>query len=901
MDPLFSKIIINDAYAEPSRQLNLLRRGLDESEVLDGRRPAGYYVGGRSEADRTLSTREWRELTGVNHIRERVARWRNAGYPSCMPVTRALLVHWMQSDRAGVRLFFCQREAVETIIWLVEGEESERAGLTEVTAPDPFLRYCCKMATGAGKTTVMAMLAAWSVINKVTHRQDARFSDAVLVVCPNLTVKERLQVLYPSHPKNEYDDKGLLPPGTDFKERLSQGRFQISNWHQLAVASDEGKRQVQQRGEESDAAFAHRVLREVGDKENLLVFNDEAHHAYRKNPERQDAEGEEEFLETEEIDEFEREATIWIDGLDRIHRARKVRLCVDLTATPYYIARSGYDDGTPFPWVVSDFGLVDAVESGIVKVPRVPKGDDSGKSEPKYLHLWEHIRDKLPKRGVEEDAAESPLTRILMESEGALRSLAYLYRKTFEAWRERKSEVPPCMIAVCNNTRTAEMIAGFISGPDFHEEFRNEEGIERTLRIDSALLRRAEAEAEGDEKAQLLRRKVATVGKPGTPEESPGGQIRCVVSVAMLSEGWDARNVTQILGLRAFSSQLLCEQVIGRGLRRSSYEDLTQPEYVDIYGIPFQFLPVQQHAPGGTHQPVTHVRALPERAALEIAFPRVTGFFMDVGTELEVDETRLEPIDIRPELEPGNVMIGEAASMVAGAPLSGGLRAGKERLAAGEVYTDDRLQTSMYWIAQEVVSALPAEHRPYLYPRVLEVVRRYVQTKVRSSGDLRPMLVLGRYRHDVANRIRQALRTRTGQAIQLPVFDPIRPAGTTREVNFTTRRPTYVTQKSHVSHVVCDIGVDKEVPDDRRWEYRVAKALDEHLAVVSFAKNDHLEHPGQGRVRPMLPRRPASSNPTRGRRRGRMRPRSSRTGRWGRKTEPLSPTSCGCRGVLPRR
>jgi type III restriction enzyme len=666
VDPLFTRIVINDAYTEPAQHLNLLRRSDSEPEVLPGRRLAGYFIGGRSSADAMVTEREWRPLDGVNKIRERVGRWRQAGYPGVTPVTRKLLDCWNRSDRPGVNLFFCQREAAETIIWLTEAPESDRAGLREIAAPDPFVRYCCKMATGAGKTTVMAMLAAWSVINKVTNRQDARFSDAVLVVCPNLTVKERLQVLYPSHPKNDYDEKGLLPPETDFKERLAQGKFQVSNWHQLATIRDEGKRQVLQRGEESDPAFCRRVLTELGAKSNLLVFNDEAHHAYRKNPEVAIAESaDEEILETEDLEEFEREATVWVEGLDRIHRDRSVRLCVDLTATPYYIARSGYEDGTPFPWIVTDFGLVDAVESGIVKVPRVPRGDDSGQSEPRYLHLWEHIRHKMPKRALDGDPGDVPLTKILMESEGALRSLAHLWRRTFQSW-QGQSEVPPCMIVVCNNTRTAEVMANFLSSGEVLEDLRNTETEERTFRIDSALLRRAESEAGGDAKAEELRRKVATVGKPGPPEQSPGGQIRCVVSVAMLSEGWDARNVTQILGLRAFTSQLLCEQVIGRGLRRSSSENLIDPEFVDIYGVPFQLLPVQRQAPGGAHKPATHVRALPERAELEITFPRVVGFFLDVRSDLEVDESKLEPLEMKRETEPGRVEVDEGATYYGG-------------------------------------------------------------------------------------------------------------------------------------------------------------------------------------------------------------------------------------------
>jgi type III restriction enzyme len=840
VDPLFSRIIINEAYEEPSQHLNLLREGLGEDETLAGRRPAGYYLGGRSEADQQVSARAWRELVGVNKIRERVGRWRAAGYPGVTSVTKALLDWWQRRDKAGINLFFCQLEAAETIIWLVEAPESDRAGLGEITAPDPFTRYCTKMATGSGKTTVMAMLAAWSVINKTTNRGDARFADAVLVVCPNLTVKERLQVLHPSNPQNEYDSKALLLPGTDFKERLSQGRFQISNWHQLAVQEDRpGK--ILQRGQESDAAFCRRVLRDLGSKEDLLVFNDEAHHAYRKNPDALgEVPGDEGILEIEDAEEYEREATVWVEGLDRVQRNRKIRLCVDLSATPYYIARSGFADGTPFPWIVSDFGLVDAVECGIVKIPRVPRGDDSGEAEPRYLHLWEHIREKLPKRALDGDAADAPLVQVLMEAEGALRSLGYLWTKTFKAWRDKKSEVPPCMIVVCNNTRTAEVVSNFISGPDFQEEFRNAGGQERTLRIDSALLRKAEAEGEGnaDARAQLLRKKVATVGKPGPPEAVPGGQIRCVVSVAMLSEGWDARNVTQILGLRAFSSQLLCEQVIGRGLRRSSYDELSEPEYVDIYGVPFQLLPVQRQSPGGEHKPATNVRALPERIELEIEFPRVVGFFMDVGTELEVDESKLELIELSAEEEPSVVEVGEAASYYSAGAHSKRPDPTREVVRAADVY--GRVQTTVYKIAHEVLREISEEHRPHVFKRVLDVVKRYVDSKVRTRGVAIEMIGHGKYRDQIVQNVRGAIRTKTGEAVELPIYDLVQPVGSTRYVSFLTRKPIYLAAKSHINAVVCD-PAHNDVELDRLWEYRVAKAIDEHAAVRSFAKNDHLD------------------------------------------------------------
>jgi type III restriction enzyme len=822
--PIFSKVIINDAYAEPAQHLNLLRKVASEPELLVGRRPAGYY---RTDVN---GTEVFEEMVAVNRLRDRLRSWREAGYPGTTRVTQALLRQWNRGDRDR-KQFFCQREAAEAVIWLTEGPEDERANLP-LKAPDPFRRYCCKLATGAGKTTVMAMLIAWTVINRVTYPRDPRFTDAVLVVCPNLTVKNRLQELLPTHPESTYRTMELLPETTDFAQVLSRARIQIVNWHKLAVDDDTGTRGVLQRGEETDGAFARRVLADLDDAKNILVLNDEAHHAWRVNPEGAAVIEAEEALELDDAGEFERSATVWIEGLDRIQRARGIRQCVDMSATPYFTALSKYPDGQPFPWIVSDFGLADAVECGIVKIPRVPKGDDSGESEPRYLHLWEHVKDKLSAKALGGEATETELMKGLMAAEGAMRALTHHWNRTFETWTADKSPVPPCMIVVCNNTNSAAFIERFIAKGDLHPAFQNEEGAERTFRIDSTVLRRAEG---GDTGAQeeALREKVSTVGKAGRA----GGGIRCVISVAMLSEGWDARNVTQILGLRAFSSRLLCEQVIGRGLRRADYSDLWRPEYVDIYGVPFSLIPVEREKGGARDlTPPTMVAALPEREDFEITFPRIVGYRPETTVNMNIDESKLEPLMLDAGDEPTRVFMGEGVSYYA----TGGQlvqATGEEMLRIEDFLA--REQTVAFVVARELCERLPEHHSRFLFPRALQVAEDFIENRVETNGLPRRLVALTKHYMEIVERILAAVVTATGETIYRPMTSVFSPEGSTKSVAFATRRPTYVPTKSHVSHVVLDPQHDDAALTDL-WEYQAAAHLDAHTRVKAFVKNDHL-------------------------------------------------------------
>ena len=873
------KPILNNPFREPKRYW-LYEQDTGLPRVAPGRRPAGYYYRDPSRAREAsaqmsmLADETFVQLEIVNEIRERVGRWREQGYPGATSITKRLLEHWQQSERER-QLFFCQREAAETIVWLTETEAGRRMANrvpTDVPAdPDsvergygPLTRYCAKMATGSGKTVVMAMVIAWSVLNKVHGSRSNRYSDAVLILCPNLTIKERLggaprdltldgqepeRALIPGARGNYYERFDLVPAG--LLADLGQARIHITNWHALAIADDSGRRGVVQRGRESDAAFCSRVLRNLGSRNNLLVINDEAHHAYRPRP--LDEEDDKlSGLSAEDKNALRRdkeEATVWVSGIDRIKSVRGINFCLDLSATPFYIKGSGYEESTPFPWVVSDFGLVDAIESGIVKIPRVPVADDTGAPEPRYFRLWKWIMDNLPaaERGT---ARRKPKPEaVLREAEGALQQLAGLWVANADAWAGSGYAVPPCMIVVCDNTDISKVVYEYIAndGKGALERLRNEPGEENTLRIDSKLLADADF-AEGSSNkavaAEELRRKVSTVGKL----EEPGADVRCVVSVGMLTEGWDANNVTQILGLRAFDSQLLCEQVVGRGLRRSSYDfDLDEDgvpmneEYVDVYGIPFEVIPIKKRAAGPppAPKPSTLIQALKEREHLKIEFPRVDGFVFAATDKIAVNLADVEPISVTPSVEPTTVIARARVGYETGGTALHGVGEPVTQTRQ-EFYESVRLQEIEYEIARLVTEQMVTRDefrfraRHLLFPQVLAIVRTYVRRSVRFNGADQREIGLLTYVEAIVSRLGTAIRpvSDDGSAKLLPRIERFRPTGSTDEVSFRTGRDVRGTIKSHISHVVLDTTT---------WEASVAFQLETSSLVRTYARNDHLD------------------------------------------------------------
>jgi type III restriction enzyme len=743
-------------------------------------------------------------------------------------------------------------------------------------------RYACKIATGSGKTVVMAMLVAWAFCNRGTKPGDPRYPRRALVVCPNLTIKERLQVLRPGAAGNYFEQFDLVP--TALRPELAKGKVLVTNWHGFSPEAEiqkVGGVSILRLGAETPEAFARNRLADLWDDEPLMVLNDEGHHAYRPAPL-----GEEGTLSADEKAERE-EATVWVSGLDQIHAACGIGFCVDLSATPFYIGGSGYPEGSPFPWIVSDFGLVDAIESGITKIPRLPAIDNTGRPDPKYFKLWEHITRDL-KAGEKLTGGKPKPEVVFRKAEDALLTLAGQWKERFQQFNNStpgQERTPPVMILVCDNTSIANHFHRMISGEELigvgdanededddtprrrkkpkpkknysaglqgFRELWNDKGAEVTLRIDSELLAQAESEdpkATRQEAAEELRKIVSTVGKPG----GPGERIRCVVSVNMLSEGWDANNVTHILGLRAFGSQLLCEQVVGRGLRRMDYTPdpttgLLTPEYVDIFGVPFSLIPFKgrepKKGPPPEDRPKNEVMALPERKQFEIRFPVVEGFAVALQHNLiKCDVKNVERTRVDPSSTPTAAFLRPQVAYQIGHPgVYGGF--GFEPVNREEYYRSVHPQTIEFEIAKEVVRALTEASQPgkeklrrqsraALFPQVLRVVSAYVANRVENA--VHPCEIgLQTYAQRIVSLLLDAIEPddARGEAPIVPRLNRYKPIGSTAAVHFKTVKPVQATVKSHLNFVACDT---------KSWEQAAMFQLEALPQVVCYSRNDRLE------------------------------------------------------------
>ena len=916
---------------------------------LGDRRPASYWFKtertGSAQLTLTgLAEEERDDLPLVNALREDVTKWRNAGYPGATNVTRDLLRHWNRTDRAR-RLFFCQIEAVETIIYLQEirfpgkvgvrgnpklskddlnkllaGERPSFSNPGQDFYPrliDPgsdasqaaLRRIACKMATGSGKTVVMSMVVAWAFCNRGQNPATTLFPNGVLICCPNLTVKERLQVLRPERPDNYYEAFDIVP--LKYRPLLQAGKVLVTNWHRFAPESEhsEGGKNyaVVNKGPETPDTFARRVLEDLYDRLPIMVMNDEGHHCWRPAASEDDA-------GAVDKDEAE-EARVWLDGLDRINNCTSrpasnpgVSICLDLSATPFYLKGSGHPEGRPFPWIVSDFGLVDAIESGIVKIPRLPVMDTTGRPDPKYFKLWKAINENLEPGERLPGKAKRPKPEVVYrEAEGALQQIASQWKERFEqmdAATPGQEHVPPVLILVCDNTDIAEVFYRKISGESevepvteaevtevlgeddedisaesnirapkaksgkrktttvygkgaiFPEYLSNTPQVNRTIRIDTKLL--ADAESDDPKKkrqdaAEELRQVVATVGKPG----QPGEHVRCVVSVSMLTEGWDANNVTHILGIRAFGSQLLCEQVVGRGLRRMDYvpdpkTGLLTEEYVDVYGIPFSVIPFKGRpvkAPAPDDRPKNHVRALPQRKALEMRFPVVEGYAFALRKNLiRCDVDGMPFLDIEPNREPTATFVRPTVGYQEGSASTHSSPFQFVEQDREEYYRETHLQTIEFQIARLIVDqltiagadaldrrrrVLALQSRHQLFPQVFRYVDEYVLRKVNFQNCDKCELGLEKYVQRIVERLRDAIvpDESEGEAPLLPITNRYKPIGSTAEVDFKTTRACHVTFKSHIDQVVLDNLV---------WESSAGFRLESSHAVQFYARNDHL-------------------------------------------------------------
>ncbi len=756
------RLIVNSPYEEPERYWRYDRE-TQLFDLIEGeRRPAGYVRA--SERSKSFDDPgEFIELPLVNRIRGRVKQWREAGYSGVTGTTKRLLKHWYDPDqREGRRFFFCQLEAMETLIWWVEAPPSERQGIEIPGDGGEFTRLCSKMATGSGKTIVMAMLIAWQVLNKVASPQNLSFSKNILVVAPGLTVKSRLQVLLLHGPGNYYDEFDVVPPG--LRDRLRQAKVMVRNWHTLMPLDPNDGPKVVKKGPERDEAFTQRVLEEMASAKNIVVINDEAHHAWRVPPKSSSGRKDKEY--TDQV----KEATLWVGGLDRIHRTRNILTCFDLSATPFAPTGKQSGEATLFDWIVSDFNLNDAIESGLVKTPRVVVRDDGKLSGDYKSRLYHIYRDPEVQPDLNRNAKrEEPLPDLVTTG---YYLLGQDWLETAERWEAANASTPSVMITVGNRTETAARVHHAFAKGNIQVEGLGDPA--RMLRIDYTVLKKAEereeaatvetptvtedeeAEENGaapkklsaQQQAELLRRTVDTVGRLG----EPGEKVQNVISVGMLSEGWDAKTVTHIMGLRAFSSQLLCEQVVGRGLRRTSYEvdpesGLFEPEYVNIFGVPFTFLPHEggDGPPPPPPSPKTRIEALPKRSEYEIKWPNVLRVDHEYRPRLELDFERVEQLELNAKDTP---MLAQLAPIVAGKPNIEQI----QEIDLLDLARENRIQRIAFQTARDIFDQMKPSwngNREFLLVQLIKLVERFMQSdririipEVFGKDDLRRRLIL---------------------------------------------------------------------------------------------------------------------------------------------------------------
>ncbi len=907
----FDHPILNSPYEYPKQHWELDAQGQPTLRIIESRRKAEFITPipkprkHKESADQRelifdegkgLSTEEqqYDPTSMINKIRGYVDQWRTLPNPKdwqVTPETVRLLQHWRLHRFNNIRPFFCQIEAVETIIWLTEVaprldkaskeilETLQRANLSN---PD-LLRIALKLATGAGKTTVMAMIIAWQTINAVRRPNSSKFTRGFLVVTPGITIRHRLRVLLPNDPDSYYASRELVP--NDFLPDLERAKIIITNYHAFKLRekleiSKGGRALLQGRGPdistlETEGQMLQRVMPGLMGLKNILVLNDEAHHCYREKP----VENGDEAIDSEGRQEAEKNneaARLWISGLEIVKRKIGINHVIDLSATPFFLRGSGYAEGTLFPWTVSDFSLMDAIECGIVKLPRVPIADNiPGEEMPKFRNLWEHIRSRMPRKGRGKSNRLDPLS-LPVELQTALEALYGHYEKTYRLWQVAGINVPPCFIIVCQNTSISKLVYDYVSGffrenedgsttlengrlalfRNYDDEHGNPYPRPRTLLIDSEQLESGDAldtnfremasdeidrfrreiiERTGDRRSaenltdqDLLREVMNTVGKPGRL----GDSIRCVVSVSMLTEGWDANTVTHVLGVRAFGTQLLCEQVIGRALRRQSYdlneENLFNVEYADVLGIPFDFTAKPVIAPPQPPRETIQVKAArPERDHLEIRFPRVQGYRVELPEErLTAEYNKDSVLELSPDL------VGPSVTRNAGI-IGEGVDLSLEHLQ------DMRQSTVLFHVTKRLLYTKwrdPGEEpKLHLFGQLKRITRQWLDQCLVCKGGTYPAQLMYQELADMAcERITAGItRSLVGMRPIKAVLDPYNPVGSTIHVNFTTsKRLRWETdaRKCHINWVILDSD----------WEAEFCRVVESHPRVIAYVKNHSL-------------------------------------------------------------
>lgn len=880
--------------------------------------------------------------TDLNHIinllRKEVCEWREAGYKDVTRVSQTLLNYWFNNAEREVtqQLFFAQQEAVETAIWLNEVADKSNIGnniLTQLRdawaiVPDSekvLPRIGFKMATGTGKTVVMACLILYHYFNRQEYRSDTRFADNFLIVAPGVTIKDRLNVLYvdtittnKDEIKDYYRVRGLVPPQfSDLLDGLN-AKLIITNFHAFelktlqgnkkspfdnkVIGTTESGKEIKKEALENPSLMIKRLAGNFKPGSRLLVINDEAHHCYYPKPkeDKKSSKYKTEFETTqeekEEVKEENERAALWYNGLLQLNARFLLKAVYDLSATPYFLNGSGYQAYSLFPWIVSDFGLIEAIESGLVKIPFLPDKDNTHNLDQATLaNIYEKVKDELPRKGQRKKKSEAASIGEKLKEEPpnlpflvktALDQFYSHYKNDYERIGDLFSS-PPVMIVVCNNTTVSKEVYKWIAGYEYSNEDRElvtvpgafelfsnydrqTQQLKRkspTLLIDSDALENSgqinddfkkvfSSEIDNFKRdyrithpgksvenltdADILREVVNTVGKPN----ALGSHIRCVVSVSMLTEGWDANTVTHIVGIRKFGSQLLCEQIAGRALRRKNYylqgydkegnptDDKRRiviekfpPEYAHIIGVPFKMFKGGETTGVITPKEYTTIEALPSRQEqYEITFPNVTGYRVELkDDEIKADFAKLENYELDGSKIPTETIMFTAFSNET------------DKLNVEQVKRL-RDQSIIFAVTKDLIaykfSSDGNDKRFDKFNQLKNIVTEWYTNKVYCKGDtFKQMLLYDNPGKVIEHIYRGIIASQKTTARILPVLNFYNKFGSTKYVHGNTTKPVYETIKSHVNYVVADTD---------SWEQIAAKTLEEIDEVKSYVKNAFL-------------------------------------------------------------
>lgn len=933
--------VLNNAYEEPKYYYESdINGNIDYTKIAEGRRPYGFDVNivPKKRVQQTFFTQgdfvtSDPNAEFINTIRKEVKDWRLAGYPKASRITKELLDFWFNNKerKHNLKLFFCQREAVETAVWLNEiAEKDPNVGTFilnqlqdrrhSVSDDDAYVlpRTAFKMATGTGKTVVMAMFILYNYLNKRANPMDTHYADHFLLCAPGITIRDRLSVLqldYSARGNNfersdYYHQRNLIPP--QFEKELGglNSSITILNYQQFLQRVFSGKhaspldgkvkyvdgKAVVQKDKEDYSVLLSRVLEKGVKGKRIVVINDEAHHCYlpKTNTEKLDED------EKSEMKSENENAMVWYEGLRQMKLlGYKLQHVYDLSATPYFLKGSGYKEYSLFPWVVSDFGLVDAIESGLVKIPYLPAyTDKDGLEEPKLRNIYQFVKDKLPKkRDIDETQAPHLPTLLNMALDQFVTDYEE-YERGIRAQFEARGDLmssPPVMIVVCNNTTVSREvyreIAGYQEGEDEDgnpkyrrgrfDVFSNYDAMNLpkakfpSLLIDSAALddastrideafKRSYAKEIEDFKheyanihgagsadkltdADILREVVNTVGKPG----KLGGDIKCVVSVSMLTEGWDANTVTHVCGIRAFGSQLLCEQVVGRALRRQSYymqpydsrdghlidrkslshykeENIVYkfpPEYARVIGVPFNTFKGGKSVVTPPQKPKNVLRALPERQNLEIKFPNITGYRSDnIEGTLKADFTDVPKFVL------------DFKKIPLENPLQTPVNGETKILRTN--YMELRDAQVVYYFSSLMI-------REYYYQEgrlfhkfgdIKKIVEQWYNQQVEMIGgdgspEQKRAVMLWDYQAVLSNIKLGIHKANEDKEVITGILNYYNPCGSTSDVYRPTNKTVYPITKSHVNLIIAD---------ENSWQEIAAKKLDAMDNVVTWVKNTYL-------------------------------------------------------------